>query len=771
MPLAYAFAILSGAALLFLLEPMIAKMVLPVLGGSPSVWNTCMVFFQAGLLLGYLYAHGSTRRLGPRTQVLLHAVLLAAPALVLPVGLRASAVPVPPASSSPVLWLLLVLTGSIGVPFAVVAATGPLLQRWFASTAHARAGDPYFLYAASNAGSLGGLLAYPLLVEPFLPLSGSEGGAPPSQGVAWSAAYGLYALGTATCGLLMLRALPGHAASPLAPVMGPTAAESLGARRRALWLLCAFVPSSATLGVTQHLTTDVAAVPLLWVVPLGVYLVTFILTFSSSGTARPGAWSVALSLLVVAVSATYWPVQRLGLAAGLLLHLAALLAVGMVCHGRLAADRPSPERLTEFYLWVGLGGVLGGAFNALVAPLLFTGIAEYPIALVLALLLRPRWADERPAPPGAGWVERGLDVLVPALLALFALWFQVVPDASSTRPQGLLPVVQTGVPSLLALSLMGWRERFALAAAALFAVGTLRSGAGVETLHAERTFFGVHRVRLVRHVVEAPPPASSPGESRDVYVPSNVLIHGSTIHGQQIRDPQFRGTPTAYYHRSGPIGQVFQTLGPLGRLRRVALVGLGAGTLAAYGEPGQEFTVYEIDPAVIRIARDRGLFTFVADSRATFRWVAGDGRLSLEAAAGARYDLIVLDAFSSDAIPVHLLTREAFQLYFDRLAPQGLLAVHLTNEYLDPVPVVEAVAKNLGLATLLQHDRAATVQERIEGKAVSVWAVLGRTPEALGPLVNDSRWRWLARGAASPADPRYLWTDSYSNLIRLLRFG
>ncbi len=761
----YGLAILLSAALLFLVEPMAGKMLLPVLGGAPAVWNTCMVFFQAGLLLGYAYAHVLTRRLGPRVQVAVHGVVVALGVLLLPVGLRSGG---PPGEGSPALWTFGALAAAVGAPFLVLSGTGPLLQRWFAMTGHREAEDPYFLYAASNLGSLGGLLAYPLLVEPLLPLGAAGGGTWGwTQSGLWSVGYVAFVLLGGLCAAAMLRGRRGRGDDGEERVRPRGATVSGGAwRERLRWVVYAFVPSSVMLGATQYMTTDLASIPLLWVVPLAIYLLTFALAFARKQWI-PLPWSsLGLAVLSVAAAASFWSPQRPPAWLFLLLHPLVVFAASLVGHGRLAAERPLADRLTEYYLMVALGGVLGGVFNALLAPVLFekVGVVEYPIALVLAALVRP--ASEGDAGRRRA-VARLLDVLLPAAVALAAFGLQagLAPHRADGDPR--VELVQVAVPCLLCLLFLPRPHRFALGLAVLLAAGWIRNARPQEVLYQKRTFYGTHRV--LRGFTTPFTVVTPEGEEKLLLAAHNILLHGTTRHGIQLLEPGLRSIPTTYYHPTGPIGEVFRSFGETPRLDRVALVGLGAGTLAAYGRQGERITCYELDPEVVRIARDSGYFTYLRDSKAELDYVVGDGRLSLARAQDAAYGLIVVDAFSSDAIPVHLLTRQAFELYLRKLRPDGLLAVHITNQYLDLEPVVDALVADLGLAGIVKSDGFGSRQELFEAKERSSWALVARDRAALAPVAQGQAWRTLPLAFPSAPRERYLWTDDYSNVLSVLK--
>jgi len=741
-----------AAALLFLVQPMAAKMALPVLGGSASVWTTSMLFFQVGLLAGYAWVHLLARRLGPRAQVGVHLALLALAALLLPPGLSRTGLP--PVDASPAPWLLFALAIGFGLPYVAVAATGPLVQRWFAGTDDPRATDPYFLYAASNAGSFAGLLLYPFLVEPRLPARalGTASRSGLSQAGAWAIGYGVLALSIAGCGALLL-----SGRSRVEAAEAPTPAPAW--RLRFQWALLALVPSSVTLGTTQHITTDLAAVPLLWIVPLALYLLTFVVAFAPGVRLPRPVLFLAYGVLAVATACSFYdPVRALGLPV-LAIPLAALFALGLLLHGRLAELRPDRDHLTEYYLAIAVGGALGGVFNALVAPALFSTVAEYPIALALAAFLGRPSEEEAPRPG----LSAALDVLVPVAVAAAAVvTSRLVP--TSVEGARWTSWLQALVPALIALATIGWPRRFAWSLAALLAAAWVSTQSPVTALHRDRSFYGVHRV--VR--VTGPSMLATDASGRQVLLSQklNVLVDGITRHGSQPLDPERRRVPTTYYHPSGPLGDVVRALRLRGPLGDVGIIGLGAGTIAAYGEPGERFTYFEIDPKVAAIARDASFFTYLADARAETTIRLGDGRRSLEALADRRFDLIVVDAFSSDAIPAHLITKEALALYLSRLKPGGCVAFHLTNRFLALDPVVGAIAADLGAPAAVLSDTTLTQQQLFEGKDLSKWAVVGLPGSALA-VEGAGAWSKLASDPAGyPA--RAHWTDDRSDVVGLL---
>ena len=765
--LLYSVTMFAGATLLFVVQPMVGKMILPLLGGTPAVWSTCMVFFQAALLGGYAYAHASTAWLGVRRQMLLHLALLALPLAVLPLAVNPALLH--GGESNPVLDVLLLLSLSVGLPFLVVSATAPLIQKWFTHTGHPAARDPYFLYAASNLGSMLALLGYPTLIEPRLHLRG-EGWL--TQTRLWSLGYLALALLIALCMLALWRRGPATPeaepdqsarASEAPPEPPPSWTQYLR------WIVLAFVPSSLMIGATTYVTTDIAAVPLLWVMPLAIYLLSFILAF--------GRWPAILHRRVVAATVPVVLVVFFLILSGfkqriwitVLWHFLLLFLVALACHGELALTRPSSRHLTQFYLLISVGGVLGGLFNALVAPLIFRSLVEYPLVMALACLL-----VGGPRPPRS-WAPRAMVAAVVLALAIGLMALILYSDLIDIRldtafftrlfrvPSAIVAewitpielkinkVLGYGVP-LFALFFLRRRPlALALGLIAVLLVGDFVDARNGNQVLETRSFFGVLRV------------------TRDNELSGYTeLWHGTTLHGRQSLDPKRRLEPIAYYHRGSPIALVMDELERRSTVIHVAVIGLGTGTMAAFARPGDIITFYEIDPKVRDIATNRFYFGYVPEAirrGATIRIEMGDARIRMgqvrRERPGERYDLIVVDAFSSDAIPVHLLTREAFRLYFDMLSVRGLLVLHLSNRYLSLEPVVANLAEDAQLGgRLLRHD----LNPAIEGATSSTWAVLARTPGAFGDLTHDPGWT----AAKLETSPRVgVWTDDFHNLLRV----
>jgi hypothetical protein len=715
----YGTAIFLGAALVFAVQPMVAKMLLPHFGGTPAVWVVSLVFFQTALLCGYAFAHYSLSVLGVRRQSFLQLGLLLLPLATLPIAVSADASP----GENPHLGLLWALVAAAGLPFLVVTTASPVLQRWFSACGDAASRDPYFLYAAGNAGSLLGLLAYPILIEPLLTL--------PEQARLWTAGYAVFVVLAALCTLRLLAT----AAPPTpAKVEAREAAPPLARRTALRWIGMAAVPSALMVATTSHLSTDIAAAPLLWVIPLALYLLSFVVAFARSSPLSLSAISWATVVTSLLVIASLLPIVRLPIWAVVGIHGANLFFVALLVHRRLAIERPPAERLTSFYLLLSLGGVCGGAFSALLAPAIFSTIAEYPIAIVLALLLRP--GARRPR-AGSGFLRRNADLLLPfALLAVVLGAAKAMPTGGSAGPVLLAALL---LSSVAALALFAARPvRFALGVGALLLIATLPPA----SLYSERTFFGVLRVE-------------EQGQR-------HVLVSGTTVHGAQSFAPGQHLEPASYYVREGPLGQLFDALD--GRARRVAVIGLGAGGASVYGRAGDRWMFYEIDEAVYRIASNPDYFTFLRDAKAGVRVVIGDGRLKLAEAPDGSYDLFVLDAFSSDSVPVHLLTREAVELYLRKLSPGGLMAFHISNRYLDLRPVISGNARSLGLPGLSQSYVVSRAAAR-DGAASSIWVLVARDVAALGKLVHDPRWKPLDTRAGQP-----VWTDEFSNILSVVRW-
>ncbi|MFN3853701.1 MAG: fused MFS/spermidine synthase [Phreatobacter sp.] len=725
----FALAIFVSAFLLFSVQPMFTKMVLPVLGGTPAVWSVAMVFFQGVLLIGYGYAHLLARLLDPRRAVLVHLAMMAGVlVLALPIGLAAGWGR-PPADGE-ALWLIGLFAASVGLPFFALAGNGPLLQAWFARTGHRDAADPYFLYGASNLGSFLALLSYPFVIEPMLPLK--------AQSALWASGFaGLGGL-ILLAGMVLARTV-GTPAEPSRS--GPAARPVVAWRDRLAWIGLAAVPSGLLVALTAHLSTDVAAVPLLWVLPLALFLLTFVLAFRERGAGlhriMVAIQPLMLAGVIFAMALSVWVPWPLAAA----LHVGFFFVATMVCHGELYRRRPDAVRLTEFYVLLSVGGVIGGIFASLAAPVLFSSILEYPILVVAAVLCRPGMGEAL-ARPGLPRIALGAGLLAAtiAMQATTGLTFKALP--------ALVYLILIG--AVAAAVLLGRDRPVVLLAGALsfFAVSqapVMPAG----TLARERSFFAVHEVQ-----------ETASGEGR-------LLVHGVTVHGaERVRHPDGspvagRPEPASYYHRGGPFAEAIGAVRAArpGRGLRVAAIGLGVGSLACYSEPGDAWTFLEIDPVVVRIARDTRLFASLTRCAPEAPVVIGDGRLTLADQPGP-FDLIIVDAFSSDAIPVHLLTREAFAGYLDKLAPDGALIFHITNRNMDLRPVVAGSARAHGLIGGIRQIAAAGggIRDTLTGTAMV--AMVARESPVMGPVGPAAGWQPLV----VPEGFRP-WTDDYSNII------
>ncbi len=728
MILLFSGTLLVSATLLFFVQPMVGKMLLPMLGGTPSVWNTCMVFFQALLLAGYSYAHYSVKFLGLRRQTLIHVFILFLPLLSLPIVFSDDALPT---QSNPIGWLLQQLLVYVGLPFFVVSSSAPLLQKWFSALDHPDSEDPYFLYSASNFGSLVALLAYPLVIEPTLDVQ--------TQSRFWMYGYVLLILLTASCAYWVKKSSKtGLTQAPQAGNQSPVTSHD-----RILWICAAMIPSSLMLGVTTSLTTDIAAVPLLWVIPLAIYLLTFTLVFAKHPPV-PHELMVRLlpfaALLLTPFLFSY-SVLDVGDLSGLLLplHFAVFFIAAMVCHGLLANNRPSADHLTEFYLWISVGGVVGGILNAIIAPLVFSSLLEYPIMLIFACAL-PAFNKNRPDK-----LQRN-DLLIPLIIVIGGLGLHrlFLNLNLESGPLAGLPVLL--IPILICLKYRRKPLRFAISLAAVMLIfHTTLITFYDNTLIVNRNFFGVKRVVN--------------SDSRQLH----MFIHGGTTHGYQSTIPERRHTPMAYYHRSGPIGDVFAEIASRNSASPIGIIGLGCGGMAAYAEPGQVFDFYEIDPMIDRIAKNPEYFSYLADCQGICRTFLGDGRLSLKSVPDKSYAVIILDAFSSDSIPTHLVTREAIQLYLRKLKQDGFIVFNATNRFVDITRLLGNLAADANLVAYIRSDLKISKQEFLSGKTGSQYVVMAHQTDHLGHIADNPEWTRLLPGA-KPA----IWTDRFSNILGII---
>jgi hypothetical protein len=922
----FAVTLFVSAFLLFIVEPMIAKTILPRLGGTPQVWNTCVVFFQMVLLAGYAYSHAVANRLKLRQQLLVHGALLFLPFLVLlPNGPFNILGWIPPPGANPIGSTLFLLTWLVGLPFFVVATSAPLLQKWFAYTGHPAARDPYFLYGASNLGSLLALIAYPILFEPNIHLRAID----PDTGLMvylsqpWIWTFGYVVLMGLVLGCIAMvwkappavqlavagqeqeavkekeqapveTAVKAGAAvgvaskttaikkgskqpkppvrplrrEPAAPVVAPDEFKRLEAVtpwRRFRWVMLAAVPSSLMLGVTTYITTDLSPIPLFWIIPLALYLLSFVFVFARwpvVWTDQPHRAMLLIQPVAIAILIAFLASHAASITAMIVINVLAFFVTTLVCHGELAKDRPGTKHLTEFYLWMSVGGMIGGMFNALLAPILFVYVLEFGLALWAACLVRPQmweggWADTAfaglfaskqaggtPAPrpgPGRQQVRKGqaeetpqlhytMDVMLGFAVLLLACLTVFVLRGTFNQMMGEDPRSASGggtflafcIPLAVACFFLGRPLRFGLAVGAVLLVQGLAERRGEQEIYADRSYFGI--LRVIQGEADM-------GGTRQSFT---KLMHATTDHGMNFRRPANRkdwGNPekdfsrlaTTYYHRKGPAGMVMEQFvwfhdadrednsyhsdarmpasivgygtDPLSQLVNLwseppyATIGLGTGTMASYARPYQWMHFYEIDNHIKRLSETvnapdgRPCFIYVTDAKArgaNLGVFMGDARLKMaqpyvdpmgEEGGGPEhfYHMMVVDAFSSDAIPVHLITKEALKMYFDHLVEEGILCVHTSNRHVDLVPVVADVAASLGYASMVSHDDA---DDKARGHYTSEWVMVARKPEYLSSRLKAPEGYEAQHGAYwQPTTPsgRNVWTDDYSNLMAVFR--
>ncbi len=718
-PRTWLFATTLGlsAFLLFAVQPMFARLALPLLGGAPAVWNTAMAFFQMALLAGYVWAHGVAARMPLAVQRVAQPMALAIGLISLPLALPAGVTP--PGDASPIVWLLGLLAISVGLPFIVLAANAPLLQSWFGRFAEGDARDPYFLYAASNVGSVGALLAYPTVIEPTLDLA--------EQSTAWAGAY------LVLIGLVGLCALTTRGGAALAtPSNARPSADALSVGQWLRWILLAAVPSALLLGVTGHITTDIAAVPLLWILPLTLYLLTFVIAFARNPLI-PHAWTerIAPFAVVALVIALWLPGAKL---VALAIHVGGFFILALLCHGTLVRARPASFYLTSFYICLAAGGALGGTIIAVAAPLIFDDIHEYPIAIAAACLA----AAWRPTARMPRWPDLWWPVC--ATFAFVGLRRIVEPSGSDAQALVGIAIVIGGALLVFASRTRPWR--YALTVAVCTLVSPVATT--LDPLFQARSFFGVFRV----------------SDDHDQRI--RRFWHGTTMHGAQSLEPSRRHEPLAYYDAAGPIGQLHRAYATRLANAEIGTIGLGIGSLACYAKPGQHWTFFEIDPLVVRIARNRALFTLLTDCAPQARVVIGDGRLTLRQSPPGIFDLLIVDAFSSDSVPMHLLTREAFAQFASRLARGGMIVMNISNRYLLLEPVIAATAAAESLVGRAQIFRKSSTDTN-EYPSLSHWIVLARDEATLAAL-DGNAWRpMVADGRTRP------WTDAFANILSALR--
>jgi len=715
-----------SAFLLFWSEPMVGKMVLPHAGGAAAVWTSCVLFFQLMMLAAYLYAHLLGKVGSVRLQFGLHAASLLVPLLFLPFvftgDIRSET------AGNPAAWIVGRLIATVGVPFFVVATTAPLLQKWFSTTRDESAGDPYFLYAASNAGSLAALVLHPLVLEPFFGLR--------SQAKAWQLGYVLM-LGLLGYAILRIRRNydPGERAG------GDRGVAAASFRSRAYWVAAAFVPSALLLAVTNHVSTNVASAPFVWVIPLAAYLLTFIVAFAerihvnsvSISRVLPAGLLAMLGIILVVASVQ----PRGGVWIVMAAHIGLFFLCALLAHTALAESRPDPRHLTEFYFWIAFGGVLGGIFAALAAPVMFHTVLEYPLLIAAIPLFRTVSPDAAERFHHRKW-------MVPAAFALASVSLSLALKQLGSPYSTAMALIAAMMLLIAVYQLKERPHAFAAGAAVIIlAVGAEvpRYLQGADRVYLGRNFFGVKVVL------------------DDSKLKLRRFMNGDTVHGIESTEAAAAGEPLAYYHATGPVGDVMRVIKD-GRSRRVGVVGLGAGAVAAYGDSRTQMTFFEIDPDSEFIARR--FFTFLGRCGTNCRVVIGDGRLELQRVPDSHFDALMLDAFSSDAIPAHLISREALELYLKKLKPDGILLFHVTNRYLDVAGLVSSLVVDSKLAGFIRRDTRE--QLTINGVAPSIYVAAARGLEHLGSVPSSPGWQPVHLAS------RRVWTDDYSNPASIIRF-
>lgn len=724
----YAITLILSAFLLFSVQPMFSRMILPLLGGTPSVWNTAMVFFQAALLGGYAYAHLTTRFLSPRLQAVLHIVLLSLCALTLPFAIPPGTALPSGDEANPMFWQLGLMVVALGGPFLILSGCAPMLQRWFSTTSHKDAANPYFLYAASNFGSFAALIAYPTLIELTL---GTQ-----AQSNAWFYGYIALIVMIAITALMTLRngtgTHPAHTETAMENVPRVTNKD------RFQWLIIALIPSSLMLSVTTYITTDIASIPLIWIFPLSLYLITFIIAFARKPIISFNVAYVFQTTLMAIICVLFMRNQNGISFYPALIHLVAFFLCALTAHLALAARRPHAKHLTEFYLIISLGGCLGGVFNTLIAPNIFPVAFEYPIGLVLAMF-------------------------VPFIAGLMKIEKQELAKNGFI----LIPIVLVSLGSIFGQQIGGWQIFCVVSVLAMLLFIMNRSASFVLVLgimvvfifhpglnwltisklhYLDRNFFGVSRVV----------------DSRNGNV--RMFTHGTTLHGAQALIDPYKLTPLTYYYKEGPVGDIFKIARDLHQPLKIAALGLGTGTVTCHGEKSDQFDFYEIDPAVIRIAKDPSMFTFLSECGPKVNVIEGDARIKLAEAPDHSYDMIYLDVFSSDSIPVHMMTREAFEVYFAKLKPNGIIAINISNRHLRLAPLVASIAKDLNAETRFKtHPNKSLAPGIIITSAK--YSIVTRNQDVIKQL--DGVYKDWA-----PVDEPLIrpWTDDYANFMKILKF-
>lgn len=729
----FAATLFTSAFLIFSVQPMISKMLLPMLGGSPSVWNTAMVFFQAMLLAGYAYAHFVARYLSLKSQAIAHLTLLCLFTMVLPLSFPTNVTP--PEEGGQALWQLGIMLSCVGGPFFVLAASAPLFQYWFSCSTHEDAEDPYFLYAVSNIGSMAALLGYPVIFEPLLTLT--------NQTYIWFCGYGLLIGLTTMCAWSIRNGV--KQAPPLGTMDDRV---GIGWTKRLIWIALAFIPSSLMLGVTTIITTDLASAPFLWVVPLALYLATFIIAFSrkpviSLAVARElGVFAIILVILMVMISA--FVTMKVPI---IIVHLLTFFLCAQICHGELAEAKPSPSHLTEYFLLISFGGVLGGIFNALIAPRIFMVPLEY--SLTLATVPFVIWAGQKKLPAISGRFndlkEKGRKTKLIIIDALTALLGIALCLGTFFIESDFVQILGVICVFAFLFIVMNNRPVFAVTClAALLIFQPVLWSMDHKLLALDRNYFGVLKVYS--------------------HNDTNFFYHGTTLHGAQPQKEEWKFKPVTYYSPGGPASDIFSIMDKRGGNQAVAALGLGVGSIACYGGKGRHFDFYEIDSDVVKIAENPEYFSYLSGCGSPYKIVLGDARMKIADAPDSSYNMIFVDTFSSDNIPVHIMTREAFEIYLKKLAPDGIIAMNISNRFLDLRPVLAAISRDLGMTIYFKYHKPETHKGDVSDLYTeSLFAVMAKDPKTVATFAEDHNWKPYDK----PITVK-VWTDDYANILSSL---
>lgn len=726
----FSFALFHSAFLVFIVQPMFTKLVLPKLGGAPAVWSVGMVVFQGLLLAGYFYAHLLTRYTTLRTSILVHLGVVSIATFALPIGL-AEGFGNPPQEGQGV-WLLGFYLASIGVPFFALAGNGPLLQAWFSKSGNPSAGNPYFLYNASNAGSFIALLAYPIMIEPLLSLS--------LQSIFWS--FGFFSL----IGIIAISgAMVWQHNATLSEVTTVKALE-YSYKIRFFWILLSFVPSALMIAITAHISTDVASAPFLWVIPLALFLLSFIFAFKENPIFNIASLEQRVAIYALPLAIIY-AFTSFAVYVLVLLNIMFFFIAATACHQRLYAMRPAPQHLTEFYLYMSLGGVLGGVFAALIAPSAFNTVLEYPVLIVFAVLLATTMNSNKKSDV----LKTLIPILIFGIFFITVIHYTVFYKFIASKLDYTIRTINLAGLCLLALCAIGFvKKKHALAAfiPVIFIYSAVfKNDEGVK--RSERSFFGVHKIAFAED-----------GMFR-------VLYHGTTIHGaMQVKTATGepitgRPMPLTYYNPNGPIAQSLYSVPSKSEGRQLGVVGLGTGAHSCNGQPSDQWTFFEIDPLVVKIARQPEYFRFLSECAPGAKINIGDARITLLEQTKRSFDYLLIDAFSSDAIPMHLLTSEAVKLYISVLNEGGVLALHISNRHLELASVVAALAAEAGVPARIKHDQKPDEVPDIV-HASSTVVVLTRSSTALSHLDATPGWTGLEPSGTQP------WKDDFSNIVSAL---